>query len=237
MCLSIYENIVYISFEKKIYSNLSHQNAFAVELLDETCCNNKWDTYQLSDLKCTALIFICKIKKTKNVVINGSCLVIVWNTTRVIHLEITETQSTNDFLLAWRTFINKQGVRPSHAYSERGQTFVGAQKPLRDWIANWSESIFRDTMVSLSTTLEFSWDFNIPLASRMNGVVESLIRSCRKAFHCARDYHKRSYFYPEWETIISETNFLVNSRPMFPDSPHDLDEEPLTVNSLLYSHG
>ena len=45
---------------------------------------------------------LLKIKKTRNVVINGSCLVIVCNTTRVIHLEITETQSTNDFLLAWR---------------------------------------------------------------------------------------------------------------------------------------
>ena len=40
------------------------------------------------------------------------------NTTRVIHLEVTETQSTNDFLLAWRRFINKRGVHPSHAYSD-----------------------------------------------------------------------------------------------------------------------
>ena len=143
-----------------------------------------------------------KIKKTRNVVINGSCLVIVCNTTRVIHLEITETQSTNDFLLAWRRFINKRGVHPSHAYIDRGQTFVGAQKPLRDWISNWNESIVRDTMASLSTTFEFSWDFNIPLASHMNGVVESLIRSCRKAFDCATDYHKRSYSYPEWESWL-----------------------------------
>ena len=143
-----------------------------------------------------------KIKKTRNVVINGSCLVIVCNTTRVIHLEITETQSTNDFLLAWRRFINKRGVHPSHAYSDRGQTFVVSQKPLRDWISNWNKSIVRDTMASLSTTFEFSWDFNIPLASHMNGVVESLIRSCRKAFDCATDYHKRSYSYPEWESWL-----------------------------------
>ena len=159
------------------------------------------------------------------------------NTTRVIHLEITETQSTNDFLLAWRRFINKRGVHPSHAYSDRGQTFVGAQKPLRDWISNWNESIVRDTMASLSTTFEFSWDFNIPLASHMNGVVESLIRSCRKAFDSATDYHKRSYSYPEWETIVSESSYLINSRPMFPDSADDLDEELLTGNTLLYPHG
>ena len=61
---------------------------------------------------------LLKIKKTRNVVINGSCLVIVCNTTRVIHLEITETQSTNDFLLAWRRFINKRGLW-EHAIVEK----------------------------------------------------------------------------------------------------------------------
>ena len=71
----------------------------------------------------------------------------------------------------------------------------------------------------------------------MNGVVESLLRSCRKAFDCATDYHKRSYSHPEWETIISETNYLINSKPMFPDSAEDLDEEPLTGNTLLHPYG
>ena len=69
-----------------------------------------------------------KIKKTRNVVINGSCLVIVCNTTRVIHLELTETQSTDDFLLALKRFVTKRGVHPSHAYSDRAQTFVSSQK-------------------------------------------------------------------------------------------------------------
>ena len=71
----------------------------------------------------------------------------------------------------------------------------------------------------------------------MNGVVESLIRSCRKAFDSAADYSKRSYSYPEWKTIISKTIYFVNCRPIFPDSADDVDEEPLTENTLLYPHG
>ena len=55
--INLREQGMYILFGEKIYSNLSHQSAFAVELLDETCCNNKWDTYQLSDLRLIALHF------------------------------------------------------------------------------------------------------------------------------------------------------------------------------------
>ena len=41
-----------------------------------------------------------KLRKTRNVVIDGCVLLITCNTTRVVHLEVTETQSTNDFILA-----------------------------------------------------------------------------------------------------------------------------------------
>ena len=77
-------------------------------------------------------------------------------------------------------------------------------------------------------------NFNTPLASHMNGAVESLIRSCRKAFNAASDYLRHSYTHFQWETIVAEANYLVNSRPLFPKSVEDLDEEPITGNSLLY---
>ena len=76
--------------------------------------------------------------------------------------------------------------------------------------------------------------FNTPLASHMNGAVESLIRSCQKAFNAASDYLRHSYTHSEWETIVAEANYLVNSRPLFPKSVEDLDEEPITGSPLLY---
>ena len=48
-----------------------------------------------------------KIKKTRNVTTLGCVLVIACNTTRVIHLEIADTQCTYDFQLAWRRFVTK----------------------------------------------------------------------------------------------------------------------------------
>ena len=72
-----------------------------------------------------------KIKKTRNVTTLGGVLIIACNTTRVIHLEIADTQCTNDFLLAWRRFVTKRGIHRKHVYSDQGKSFVGAQLPLK----------------------------------------------------------------------------------------------------------
>ena len=60
------------------------------------------------------------------------------------------------------------------------------------------------------TNFEFMWQFNVPHASHMNGVVESIIRNCRKALDSTCNYHKFAYAQSKWETIISEVNYLVN---------------------------
>ena len=177
-----------------------------------------------------------KLKKTRNVVIDASVLLITCTTTRVIHLEICETQSTDDFILAWRRFVAKCHVHPVLVYSDMGKSFVGAQKPLRDWIANWNKTKLIDHFAYNGTEFKFRLEFGIPTASHMNGVVESLVRSCRNALSSACNFHKFSYSNSEWETIVAEVNYLVNSRPLFPKTVQNLDEEPVTGNALLYPH-
>ena len=87
-----------------------------------------------------------KIKKTRNVTTLGCILVIACNTIRVIHLETTETQSTNDFLLAWRRFVTKRGIHPKHVYNDQGKSFIEAQIPLRKWINSWKKQTIHENM-------------------------------------------------------------------------------------------
>ena len=72
-----------------------------------------------------------KLRKTRNVVIDGCVLLITCNTTRVVHLEVTETQSINDFILAWRRFVSKRGTHPVHVFGDQGKAFIGAENPIR----------------------------------------------------------------------------------------------------------
>ncbi|XP_071943723.1 uncharacterized protein [Antedon mediterranea] len=71
----------------------------------------------------------------------------------------------------------------------------------------------------------------------MNGVVESLIRSCRKGLDAVVDYHHRRFSALEWQTILSEVTYLINSRPLFPDGPDPLESPPITGNDIPFPHG
>ena len=79
-------------------------------------------------------------------------------------------------------------------------------------------------MAAYHTSFMFECKYNISQASHMNGVAESLIRSCRRAFDAASNYRTRAYTRNEWETIVAEANYLLNSRPLFPKSVDDLDQ-------------
>ena len=131
-----------------------------------------------------------KMKKTRNVTIDALIILMTCTTTRVVHLEITETQSTNDFLLAWRRFDSKRCIHPTHVFSDSAKPFFGAQKPIREWISNWDKTKIKSHLSNQGTTFEFMWQFNVPHASHMNGVVESLIRSWRKTLDSTCNYHK-----------------------------------------------
>ena len=65
------------------------------------------------------------MKKIRNVTIDALIILITCTTTRVVYFEITETQSTNDFSLAWRRFISKRCVHPTHVFSDSAKTFFG----------------------------------------------------------------------------------------------------------------
>ncbi|XP_068246743.1 uncharacterized protein [Palaemon carinicauda] len=71
----------------------------------------------------------------------------------------------------------------------------------------------------------------------MNGVVESLIRSCRRGLDAVTDYHHKKFSALEWQTILSEVMYLVNSRPLFPNGPDPLESPTITSNDLLFPHG
>ena len=96
-----------------------------------------------------------KIKKTRNVIIDSSIILITCITTRVIHLKITEIQTTDDFLLPWWRFIFKSCVHPVHVYSDSGKVFVGAQKPIRNWISSWDVTKIKSSLAVEGRTIDF----------------------------------------------------------------------------------
>ena len=171
-------------------------------------------------------------KVSRNVTIESSVMIVTCTTTRVVHLELTNSASTESFLLAWRRFVSRRGVHPTTVFSDRGKNFQGAQRPLRDAIDSWDVSRLKRELAAERT--HFEWQFNVPKASHMNGVVESLIRSCRRGLDAAVNYLKRRFTFEEWQTFLSEVMYVINSRPLFPDGPDPVGSPAVTGNDILH---
>ena len=96
-------------------------------------------------------------------------------TVRAIHIEISNSLTTDSFLCALRRFISRRG-RPIHIYSDRGTNFIGAAKLLRACL----QVIDQEQIKRFLSEKEIAWSFNPPTASHMGAAWERMIRSIRR---------------------------------------------------------
>ena len=176
-----------------------------------------------------------KIRVSRNASINGAAMIVTCMTTRCIHLELSSIQNTNSFLQAWRRFVSRRGVHPNHVFSDGGGAFQGAHQPIVQWISEWDRHLITNEFPQ--TKFEFNWKFNVPTASHMNGVVESLIHSVRKGLDAAIFNYTRSILtFENWSTVLSEVTYVINSRPLFPEGD-PWEFHCITGNDILHPYG
>ena len=157
-------------------------------------------------------LFVVDFPKKKLYVCLFTCAV-----TRAVHLELTESLSLTDFMMAFRRFTARRGV-PSVVYSDNARTFKGADTYLQRYFGH----------------LAPRWRFLVPRAPWWGGMYERLVRSVKTALR--KSLGQRSLSKTELETVLSEIEACVNSRPLTfvgdtLDSPN-----PLTPNHFLTGH-
>ena len=131
--------------------------------------------------------------------------------------------------------MTSRGVHPVHVFSDGGPNFQGAKPLIKDWILKWDRQLIEQEFPS--TNFDFEWKTNIPTASHMNGVVESLIASVRKGLDASiTNYTRRVLSFQNWSTVLAEVTYVVNSRPLFPDGD-PWDFHCITANDILHPYG
>ncbi len=132
---------------------------------------------------------------------------------RGIHLELTESLSTEDFLLAFVRFC-KRKRRPSIVYTDNGTNFVGAVNLFKQ--IDWKEVERRNKQ------LRITWRFNPPSAPWWGGWWERLVRSVKDLLRRMLGFRKLSY--AELETSLCEVESAINNRPLtyVTEDPEDL---------------
>ena len=127
--------------------------------------------------------------------------------TRGVHLEIVNDQSTDEFLMAFTRFSSRRG-KPLYIYSDNASTFKKAAKELPDII----------------------WQFNPPAAPWWGGFWERLVKSIKSPMK--KVLGQSLITDKELGTLITQIEEQINSRPLtlLVDDP---DQVPLTPAEML----
>jgi hypothetical protein len=169
-----------------------------------------------------------EIKVGRKTIKEAWCCIFTCMTSRAVHLELCMDKSTDTFLMAFRRFVCLRG-HPKLVWSDRGTNFVGSQRYLQEMVQNWDIPKIQSNFAEFGTSFEWCW--NVPKASHMNGVVESLIKSVRRALESS--CKMAAYTEEQWRTFLAEVTFLVNSRPLYPASDNIWEDPPITPNDLI----
>ena len=145
---------------------------------------------------------------------------------RAVHLEVSHTLSTESFLMAFARFCSRRGM-PKIVYSDNGSNFIGAEAELRTHLKNWSVKTINDRMLEY----DIEWIFNSPECSHRGGLWERMIRSTRRIFRAITN--EQTLDDETLLTFMSETERVINNRPLCPlsDNHHDIDV--LTPSKIL----
>ena len=147
-------------------------------------------------------------------------------TTYAVHLEVSPTLTTRDFLLAFRRFCAIYGT-PAVVLSDNGRNFDGAEACIAKLVVEEEE--VQDHI----RKLQIKWKFQTPCAPWKGGHFESLIAVVK--FTLAVALRRKTLQEEVFRTALEEAQAVVNNRPLTYLS-NQLDEELLTASHLLRGH-
>ena len=145
---------------------------------------------------------------------------------RAVHLEVVHALTVDSFINAFRRFGSCRG-KVHTLYSDNDTNFVGAEKELQLSFMEWNKNVLHKQLCQRGVR----WQFNSLLANHMGGIWERVIRSVKKILFALLSEQRLTD--ESLETLLTEVEYILNSRPLTPVVMDSECQEPLTLNHLL----
>ena len=136
--------------------------------------------------------------------------------TKAVKIYMAGGLSTEDFLLAWDSFVADHG-QPLIAYSDRGSNLTSAAKEggVHDDSAGGDDDqpAYDWDSIEGSTRGKTTWSFHPPGSQFRNGAVEVFVRKFKRTLE--HKFAKRLMFMLELQTSFKIVASILNSRPIY----------------------
>ncbi|EYC02241.1 hypothetical protein Y032_0101g3387 [Ancylostoma ceylanicum] len=130
--------------------------------------------------------------------------------TRAVHFEVVNSNSTQDFLSAFRRFLARRGT-PDLVYSDSNTTFHAGEDALNRLFL---ESRSWKKIQEFSTIHRITWKFITPVSPWKGGFYERLVSLFKSAFSKAIGNNLLAL--DQFHTVVVEIEAVINSRPITP---------------------
>ncbi|KAI2665729.1 CD180 antigen [Labeo rohita] len=142
-----------------------------------------------------------------------------------VHMEMAYSLNTDSCINAIRHFLCRGQV--VQLRSDNGTNFVGAELELREAVAGLDHTKIQHALLSNG----LKWIFNPPAAPHVGGIWKRLIRLVKNVLYST--IKQPTMDDESFQTLLCETEAILNSRPITKSSDDVNDLEALTPNHIL----
>ena len=163
----------------------------------------------------------CKEGKTKEE--KAYVLIFTCATSRAVHLELTRSQTAEEFQRKLNAFITRR-TRPEKIVSDNAATF----KATATWIRRIRKS---EKLQNCLAQQEITWQFNLSKSPWWGGMYERLIKEVKKtAYKTLGNTHLT---FQQLEVVIMDIEKHLNNRPLTYVESEEGEPQTLTPNTLM----
>ena len=161
------------------------------------------------------------------VIIKSYACIFVCLTTRAVHIELCADLTTEEFMAVLRRFCARRGI-PTSLYSDNGTNFQGARNEIREIQQLILSKSTQSAVSHFISKSSIKWHMIPPRAPHFGGLWEAAVKSMKTLLRKLVAPHHLKY--QELETILTEAEAVLNSRPLAPVHSTDA-EDPLVLTA------
>ncbi|XP_028157714.1 uncharacterized protein LOC114350946 isoform X1 [Ostrinia furnacalis] len=149
----------------------------------------------------------------RSVVGKGYICVFVCFTTKAVHLELASDLTTETFLACLRRLISRRGL-PAEIHCDNASTFKCARSHLAELYKLHTSQSHQAEVHHFATQRGIAFKFIPAYSPTFGGLWEAAVKSTK--YHLKRVLQKTVLTYEQLNTVLTEIEAILNSRPLLP---------------------